>query len=581
MSGLSRRSPTPRRYVCSQPLTSTPPPAFPFDRSSASTTSRMESPYFTSRSGWTSTWYCFTAPPKLFTSFTPATGLSSGATTQFCSVRSSIGEWRSLSSVYWKISPSPVLMGPSSGATPGGNASRAAPSRSNTTCRVHQVSAPSSNTTTTWESPALESERTWRTRGRPRIACSMGKLTRSSTSTAARPGALASTITWVLVTSGKASMGRLRQAATPPAVRSTVARRTRSRLSSSQEMAFMARSLVRASRAHLRAQDVGLEEEATLGGHGLAPGEPLHDLHLVPGCPPRLDRPAHPVVAVVADEDEGASLVGEERRTGHDQRIGAGRQEELHVHEHAGPEPPLRVGHADPDLERAGLLVHRGRHEVHGGGEHLPRERLRRDGGPHVTVVLVGEHLPHLPLVDVGHHPHLRQVADGEYVLVGTGRLAGNRVHVQDGPRGRGTQDETTLGGGGSGLPETVDVRLGKPEPAQLVPRRPGPDPRRLRLLAGREELLLGGDALLAERGLPVERLASQAERRLRFQVAALRLAEPSALHLEQGLPDGHLLAQGHEHLADDTLGAGGEVGDLAFREADLAREGHGRLQGS
>src|SRR5512137_616354 len=442
MSGLSRRSPTPRRYVCSQPFTRTPPPALPFDRSSASVTSRMERPYFTSRSGWTSTWYCFTSPPKLFTSFTPATGLRSGATIQSWSVRSSIGEWRSLSSVYWKISPRPVLMGPSSGVTPGGRASRAAPSRSNTTCRVHQVSAPSSNTTTTWESPALESERTWRTRGRPRIACSMGKLTRSSTSTAARPGALASTITWVFVTSGKASMGRLRQAATPPAVRSTVARRTRSRLSSSQEMAFMARSLVRTSRTHLRAQDVGLEEEATLGGHGLAPGEPLRHLHLVPGHPARLDRPAHPVVAVVADEDEGASLVGEERRTGHDQRVGTGRQEELHVHEHAGPELPLRVGHPDPDLEGAGLLVHRGRHEVHGGREDLAREGLGRHVRAHVAVVLVGQDLPHLPLVDVGHHPHLRQVADGEDVLVGAGGLAGDRVHVEDGPGGGSAQDE-------------------------------------------------------------------------------------------------------------------------------------------
>src|SRR5512137_2336594 len=419
----------------------------------------MERPYFTSPSGCTSTWYCFTAPPKLFTSFTPATGLRSGATTQSWSVRSSIGEWRSLSSVYWKISPSPVLMGPSSGATPGGNASRAAPSRSNTTCRVHQVSAPSSNTTTTWESPALESERTWRTRGSPRIACSMGKLTRSSTSTAARPGALASTITWVLVTSGKASMGRLRQAATPPAVRSTVARRTRSRLSSSQEMGFMARSLVRASRAHLRAQDVGLEEEATLGGHGLAPGEPLHDLHLIAGRSPGLDRPAHPVVAVVPDEHERAPLVGEERRTGHHERVGTGRQEELHVHEHAGPELSLRVGHPDPDLEGTGLLVHRGRHEVHGGGEHLSGERLRRDGGPHVAVMLVGQHLLHLPLVNVGHDPHLRQVPDGEDVLVGTGRLTRNRVHVQDGPRGRGTKDEATLGGGRSRLREPVHVR--------------------------------------------------------------------------------------------------------------------------
>ena len=49
-----------------------------------------------------------------------------------------------------------------------------------------------------------------------RRCCSMGKETRASTSTAARPGALASTMTCVLVTSGKASMGRCVQATPPP-----------------------------------------------------------------------------------------------------------------------------------------------------------------------------------------------------------------------------------------------------------------------------------------------------------------------------------------------------------------------------
>ncbi len=93
-------------------------------------------PYFTSRSGRTSTWYCFTSPPKLFTSLTPGTGLSSGATIQSWMVRRSMGDRPSPSSVYWKISPSPVEMGPSSGSTPGGSPSRTAASRSKTTWRV-------------------------------------------------------------------------------------------------------------------------------------------------------------------------------------------------------------------------------------------------------------------------------------------------------------------------------------------------------------------------------------------------------------------------------------------------------------
>ena len=195
-------------------------------------------------------------------------------------------------------------------------------------------------------------------------------------------------------------------------------------------------------------------------------------------------------------------------------------------------------------------------------------------------MVLVGEHLPHLPLVDVRQHPHLRQVADGEDVLVGTGRLPGDRVHVQDGPGSRGTEDEAPLGRGRPRLPEPIDLRLGETEPAQLVPGRLRPDSRRLRLLPGGEELLLGRDALLAERRLPVERLAGEAKRRFRFQVAALRLPEPGALHLEQWLPDGHLFPQGHEHLPDHALGARGEVGDLALRKAHLTCERDRRLRG-
>ena len=75
------------------------------------------------------------------------------------------------------------------------------------------------------------------------------------------------------------------------------------------------------------------------------------------------------------------------------------------------------------------------------------------------------------------------------------------------------------------------------------------------------------------------KRLAGEAERRLRFQVAALGLPEGRALHLDQRLADGHLLAQGHEHLPDHALGARGEVGDPALVESHLAREGHGRLE--
>ena len=44
-----------------------------------------------SRSVSTTTWYCFSNPPQVFTSATPGTLRSSGFTTQSCSMRNSVG----------------------------------------------------------------------------------------------------------------------------------------------------------------------------------------------------------------------------------------------------------------------------------------------------------------------------------------------------------------------------------------------------------------------------------------------------------------------------------------------------------
>ena len=166
--------PTPRMYICSHPLTMKEAPALALARETAVTTSRSVSEYLTSSSGRTTTWYCFTSPPMLLTSVIPGTVFRRGLISQSWIVRFSIAENPSPSSVYWKISPSPVDRGASSASTPAGSASRAPARRSNTSWRAKYGSTASANTTITCARPARDSERTCMTRGRPLICCSIG-----------------------------------------------------------------------------------------------------------------------------------------------------------------------------------------------------------------------------------------------------------------------------------------------------------------------------------------------------------------------------------------------------------------------
>jgi hypothetical protein len=78
-----------------------PPDVAPFDADTAWIRSRSASPLLRSCAGSASTWYSFWNPPKLTTSATPAVRIRCLDTTQSCQLRSSLGVWRSLSSVYW------------------------------------------------------------------------------------------------------------------------------------------------------------------------------------------------------------------------------------------------------------------------------------------------------------------------------------------------------------------------------------------------------------------------------------------------------------------------------------------------
>src|SRR4030042_1781448 len=168
------------------------------------------------------------------------------------------------------------------------------------------MSTPPSKTTVTTERPDFESDRTWASRGRPRMAISTGKVTNRSTSGGDMPGAADRTSTWTLVTSGKASMEMLRTDQTPRAMRKRTPTTTKALFRSERSImpSIMPMFVSQPALAHL-----GFQEEASRSDDGLpfleaaedfdVPGEPFAGLDLAPG-----ERPLPGL-----DEDPGQAFV--------------------------------------------------------------------------------------------------------------------------------------------------------------------------------------------------------------------------------------------------------------------------------
>jgi hypothetical protein len=118
MSAALLTSPRPRTRYCSTPMLRNWPPTCLLLAASRSITSLNDSPYLTSRRGSICTWYCFSWPPQVVTSSTPAAVRRMSRTVQSCSVRRSIAlSFLSASSiVYQNTWPRPELLGPSSGS---------------------------------------------------------------------------------------------------------------------------------------------------------------------------------------------------------------------------------------------------------------------------------------------------------------------------------------------------------------------------------------------------------------------------------------------------------------------------------
>jgi len=130
------------------------------------------------------------------------------------------------------ISPSGVVMGAMPPLMPCGKSVAMLPRRSPTCWRAQKMSVPSWKSTVTSTRPYLETERSIRWFGMPSISTSMGTAMRLSISSGVMPGAFMMILTWVLETSGNASIGRLVKAYQPAPASSAPASSTKRRCAS-------------------------------------------------------------------------------------------------------------------------------------------------------------------------------------------------------------------------------------------------------------------------------------------------------------------------------------------------------------
>src|SRR5512136_200149 len=161
--------------------------------------------------------------------------------------------------------------------------------------------------TVTTERPAFETERTWSSRGSPRMAVSTGKVTNRSTSGGDIPGEVDRTSTWMLVTSGKASMGRRRMDQAPSPIRMATPTRTRARLRREPSMRRSTRPMLIPHQSAFA--ELGSQQEATRGHDGLPFLEALEDLDEAVGPLSGLDGAAGERPFGRHDEDDPVALV--------------------------------------------------------------------------------------------------------------------------------------------------------------------------------------------------------------------------------------------------------------------------------
>src|SRR5512138_312889 len=188
------------------------------------------------------------------------------------------------------------------------------------------------------------------------MAVSTGKVTNRSTSGGDIPGEVDRTSTWMLVTSGKASIGMRRTAQAPRPMRTSPPKTTRA-------LFLREDSTIRSTKPmlvpHQRAlAQLGLEQEAARGDHGLALGDALDDLDdaVEPLAEPDLASGEGPLRRF--DEDDRTAFVILHALFGARQRPPLSARTDRGFDAHARLPPRAGVGHLDAALDGPRRGVH-------------------------------------------------------------------------------------------------------------------------------------------------------------------------------------------------------------------------------
>src|SRR5512136_56894 len=235
--------------------------------------------------------------------------------------------------------------------------------------------------TVTTERPALETDRTWSSRGSPRMAVSTGKVTNRSTSGGDMPGEVDRTSTWMLVTSGKASMGRRRMAQAPRPTRTRTPKRTRA-------LFLREDSTIRSTKPmlippHRAFADLGLQQEAPRRDHDLAVGDARDDLDDAVEPFAELDRPPGEGPLPRLDEDDGPAFVVLDRLLGDGQRAPLPARPNGGFDVHARLQPSAGIGELDAAFDGP----RRGIHDVADKGQAAAEVLARIGLGPQEDLI--------------------------------------------------------------------------------------------------------------------------------------------------------------------------------------------------
>src|SRR5512136_694473 len=285
--------------------------------------------------------------------------------------------------------------------------------------------------TVTTERPALETDRTCSSRGSPRIAISTGNVTNRSTSGGDIPGDVDRTSTWMLVTSGKASIGMCRVAQTPRPTRTRTPKRTRALfLSEDSTIRSTKPMLVPYERALAQ---LGLQQEAARGDHGLAVGNALEDLNDAVEPLAELDRAPGEGPLSRLDEDDGLASVVLDRLLGEGERAAIPTRPDRGFDVHARLQPSAGVGHLDAALDGP----RRGVHDVADKGQ-AAAELLSRIGLGLQDDLIPGLEGPEVFFLDMQAGPERRRISQPEEAGPEIDRVARDHIALDDGPAERG-----------------------------------------------------------------------------------------------------------------------------------------------